>query len=185
MKILTLAILITLCNCAFSQNFGLKAGLWETKQISMVVDGRDMNAQMAAAQAQMQQELAKMTPEERAQMQAMMGQSSHGMMGAQAAQRICISPAMATKNNPMLENGCEPVKLDRNGNKTSFEINCSKKGRTIKGKGESTYSNDVVTTRSDVTTTDARGTNTMQMEMQMKYLGADCLGIKPADQLNK
>jgi hypothetical protein len=154
------------------------------KQISMVIDGRDMNAQIAAAQAQMQQQLEKMNPEERAQFQAMMGQASHGMT-TPGSQRICISPAMATKNNPMVENGCEPVKIDRSGNKASFEINCTKKGRTIVGKGESIYSTDLVTTRSDVTTTDARGRSNMQMEMQMKYLGADCQGIKPADQLAK
>jgi len=165
------------------ESSGLKPGLWENKQISMVVDGRDMNAQMAAAQAKMQQEMAKLTPDERKQMQAMMSKASGGMMSQQGVMRICISPAMATKNNPMLENGCEPVKLNRSGNKTNFEINCTKNGRTMVGKGESTYSNDTVTTSTDMTMTDARGRSTMQMEMQMKYLGTDCQGVKPADQI--
>ncbi len=165
------------------ESSGLKPGLWENKQISMVVDGRDMNAQMAAAQAQMQKELAKLTPDERKQMQAMMSKASGGMMSQQGVMRICISPAMATKNNPMLENGCEPVKLSRSGNKTNFEINCTKNGRTTVGKGESTNSNDTVTTRTDMTMTDAQGRHTMQMESQMKYLGADCQDVKPADQI--
>jgi hypothetical protein len=37
----------------------------------------------------------------------------------------------------------------------------------------------------DMTTTDARGRHTMQSESQMKYLGADCQGVKPVEQLMK
>lgn len=183
MKKLALVILICLCGTAFAQSSNLKPGLWEMKQISMTVDGRDMSAQMAAAQAQIEQALAKMSPEERKQMQAMMNQVSGGTATQPSAQRICISPAMASKDSPVLESGCEPVKLNRSGNKTSFDINCTKNGRTLVGKGVSTYSNDTVTTHTDMTTTDAGGRSTMQMDLQMKYLGADCQGIKPADQL--
>ena len=186
MKILTVVILVTLSSTAFAQGSGLKAGLWEMKRTSMVIDGKDMNAQMSAAQAQMQQHMEQVSPEQRAQMQAMMEQhGSHGMMNQQGARQICISPAMARKNNPVVDSGCEPAKLKRNGNKSSFEINCTKNGRKVEGKGESTYNNDTVNTHMDMTTTDDRGSKHMQMEMQMTYLGTDCQGIKPADELIK
>jgi len=35
----------------------------------------------------------------------------------------------------------------------------------------------------DMTMTDARGQHSMQTESQMKFLGADCQGVKPADQI--
>ena len=189
MKKFTLAILFTLSSTVWAQSPSLKPGLWEAKQISMVVDGRDMNAQMAAAQVQMQQEMAKLSPSERKQMEEMMkkSQGMHPQNAVGGNTRICISPEMAAKDKPVFnhENGCEPTKISRSGNKTNFEINCTKNGRTTTGKGESISTNDTVTTRSDMTITDARGRSTMQMEMQMKYLGSDCQGVKPVDQLVK
>ena len=184
MKKLTLAILITLSGTAFAQASSLKAGLWEIKPISQIMDGRDMTAQMASAQEKMQQAMANMSPEQRKQMQAMMG---HQGAPAGGGMRICVSPAMAARDKPMVdpEGRCEPATVNHSGNKTSFEFNCTANGRTSTGKGESTVNGDTVTTRVDMTMTDARGRHTMQSESQMKYLGSDCQGIKPLDQLAK
>ncbi len=186
MKNAILAIVVTLCAPAFAQTPGLKAGLWEITPIRQVVDGRDMTAQMSAAQAKMQQAMAGMSADQRKQMEAMVnGKGMSAPSGAGGGTRICISAAMAARNKPMVdpEGHCEPAKLNRAGNKTSFEFNCSANGRTQVGKGESTVSGDTVTTSMDMTMTDPRGRHTMQSESQMKYLGADCQGIKPIDQL--
>jgi len=184
MKKLILVILIALLSStAFAQNFGLKPGLWEYTPISQIMDGTDMTAQISSAQAQMQQALANMSPAQREQMQAMMG---HRGMPSGGAMQICISPAMAAKDKPMVDAkaDCEPTRVSRSGNKTSFEINCTTKRGTSVGKGESTISGDTVTTRMDMATTDNRGNHhTMRSEIQMKYLGSDCKGIMPADQL--
>jgi hypothetical protein len=182
MKIWTMAILITVSGAALAQNPNLKPGLWEVKPIRHVVDGHDMATQMAAASAKMEQAMANMTPEQRKQMEAMMssqGMPKQSMSGGGA--RICISPAMAAKDKPMVDSKgrCEPAKVNRSGNKTSFEFNCTADGRTEVGSGESTISGDIVTTRVDMTMTDAQGRHTMQTESQMKYLGTDCQGIKP------
>lgn len=186
MKKLILAILITLLSgIAFAQSSSLKPGLWEFKTTSQIMDGRDMSAERALFQAKMQEKMANMPPAQREQMQALMG--SHGALSGGGMQ-ICISPAMAAKNQPMVDSrgDCEPVKLSRSGNKTSFEINCTGKEGTKVGKGESTVSGDTMTTRVDMSMTDARGNHhTMQSEMQMKYLGSDCKGIMPADQMVK
>jgi hypothetical protein len=177
-----IAIIVTLSGAASAQSPTLKPGLWEMKSIRQVVDGRDLTAQRAAASARMEQAMANMTPEQRAQMEAMMSAQGGGSPGvAGGGTRICISPAMAAKDKPMVgsDGRCEPAKVNRSGNKTSFEFNCSADGRTEVGRGESTVSGDTVTTRVDMAMTDARGRHTMQTESQMKYLGPDCQGIKP------
>jgi len=100
--------------------------------------------------------------------------------------QICISPAMAAKDKPVVDakGDCEPTRVSRSGNKTSFEINCTTRGGTRVGKGESTVSGDKIITRMDLATTDERGNHhTMRSEIQMKYLGSDCKGITPADQI--
>lgn len=182
MKKSALAILIVLCGTAQAEGPGLKAGLWETTVVRQVMDGKDMGAQMAAAQARMQQAMANMPPAQRKQMEARMGGAAGG-----GKMRICVSPAMAARDKPMVDpqGHCQPTKMDRSGNKTTFEFNCSEGGRTSVGKGETVASGDMVTTRMDMTSTDASGRHTMQNETQMKYLGADCQGVKPADQMAK
>lgn len=183
MKTLTLAIFLVLSSNSFAQST-LKQGLWEVKPISQVRDGKDMTAQMAAARENMQKSLAKMPPERRKQVEAMMGRG--GTSGG-GATRICVSAAMAARDKPMVdsEGRCEPAKVARSGNKSSFEFNCTTEGRSMVGKGESIASGDMVTTRMDMTTTDTQGRHTMQSEVQMKYLGADCQGVKPIDQMVK
>lgn len=184
MKRFILAIIIALMSStAFAQNSGLKPGLWEYTPISQTMDGRDMSAQIASAQSKMQQALANMPPAQREQMQAMMGQK--GLLSGGVMQ-ICISPTMAARDKPMVDakGDCEPTRVSRSGNKTSFEINCTTKEGTRAGKGESTVSGDTVTTRMDLASTDNRGNrHTMHSEIQMKYLGPDCKGITPADQI--
>ncbi len=188
MKKLTLAILVTLTGSAFAQSSSLKPGLWEIKTIRQIMDGRDMSAQMNSAMSQMEEAMAQMSPDQRKKMEAMMGgQGMPAKSKAGGGIRICMSPAMAAMDKPMVdpEGRCEPTKFNRSGNKSSFEFNCKINGGTTVGKGESTVSGDMVATRMDMTTTDAQGRHTMQNETQMKYLGSDCQGIKPADQMAK
>lgn len=77
----------------------MKAGLWE---ITNKMGGSgEQGAKMAAAQAQMQKEMAAMSPEQRKQMEKMMGQQGVGMSpcaGGGMATRICITKEMAARN---------------------------------------------------------------------------------------
>ncbi len=158
---------------------GMKPGLWEVKTIKQVVDGQDMTAQMAAAQAQMRQQMASMTPEQRKQLEAMMG--GQGSAAGSGATRICISPEMAKREEPMLDpqGHCKPSKMSRSGNTTSFEFDCSTaQGRSI-GKGKSTTTGSSIHSIMEMTTSGQRGTHTMQSESQMNYLGPDCQGLAP------
>lgn len=178
MKKTILAVLIVLCGNAHAEGF-LKQGLWEVKMTKQVMDGHDMTAQMAAMQAKMQQQLANMPPAQRAQIEAMI--AGHG------AYRLCVSAEMAARNGPILgrERGCEPASFNRSGNTSTFEFSCTVAGQTRTGKGTATRDGDTITTSVDMKTTDAKGVHAMQAETQMTFLGADCQGVKPADQLGK
>jgi len=180
MKISSLAILVTLSCNVCAEGFSLKPGLWEMKLVHQVMDGRDMSARIAAAQAEVQQAMASMPPEQRRQMEAMAGRQ-----GAGGGYRICVSGEMAARGMPLMDSGgrCEQSKVNRTGNRTTFEFNCTSRGRSEVGKGETTVNGNLADTRVDMTLTDARGSHTMQNEMQFKFLGTDCKGIKPVDQL--
>lgn len=184
MKKLPLTLLLTFLpgGYALADNPGLKPGLWESKVTRQVMDGRDMSAQMKSAQSQMQAAMANMPAAQRKQMESMM--KGRPMPGANGATRICISPQMAARDKPMVdrEGHCEPTKIVRSGSKTSFEFDCTSEGRHMVGHGDSVVSADSVSTRMDMTSTDAQGKHHMQTETQMSYLGADCQGIKPLDQ---
>ena len=165
---------------------GMKAGLWEIKTLKQVMDGRDMKAQMDAAQAQMQQQMASLPPEQRKQMEAMMGRQGIGM-GPGGATRMCISEEMARRDTPVVDpdGQCQPTRMSRSGNTVRYEIDCMMDGRRSQGKGESTFSGNSVHSRMDMVTMDSTGRHTMQSESQMNYLGPDCKGLAPVGATRK
>lgn len=165
---------------------GLKAGLWETRTTRMQMDGKDMLAQRVAARAQMRQSIAGLPPEQRKKMEAMLAQQGDDP----AVQRLCISPEMAARDQPMVPRPagaeCDPPKFDRSGNRTTFEFACKQSGGKTVGKGETVVAGDLVTSRVETSGTDGAGArHTMLAETQMKYLGSDCGKLKPMEQLAK
>jgi hypothetical protein len=182
MKRILVVILVAAGASALAEPGFMKPGLWEVKILRQEMDGKDMTGQMADTQAKVQQRLASMPPDQRAKMEAILGSQAQS-----GAQRVCFSEAMAARGRAMIdrEGHCDPSKFDRSGNKISFEFNCTTNGRTRIGKGETIAEGDTVTTRFEATTTDAKGSHTMKNESQMKYLGTDCQGMKPADQFAK
>lgn len=187
MKKISLTLLALLSGSVFAQGSGIKPGLWETKQTKQIIDDQDMLAQMAATQAEMRKFMTNMSPAQREQMEAMMKQQGRSLPGPDGATRICISAAMAASDKPMVDpqGRCKASDAKRNGDKTSFEFNCAEGGRSMVGKGENLIGDDVVTTRVEMVATDPQGRHTIQSEYQMRYLGSDCKGIKPADQMIK
>jgi hypothetical protein len=179
MKQIFFAVLVAACGSALAESGFMKPGLWEVHISRQEMDGKDMTGQMADAQAKMQQRLAAMPPDQRAKMEAILG-----AQGQSGSQRVCISEAMAARGRAMIDRDghCDPSKFDRSGNKISFEFNCTTNGRTRIGKGETISDGDTVTTRFEATASDAKGSHSMKNETQMKYLGTDCQGLKPADQ---
>jgi hypothetical protein len=168
---------------AYAGGIGFKPGLWEVKVTKQVVDGRDMTAQMAASQAQLQQVMANMTPEQRARMQAMMPKAGVGF-GDDGGFRICISPEFAKRDQPVIDKDghCQPGAVTHSGNTTTYEFTCVSNGKTRQGKGTTVAGGDVITNQIDITTSESSGqTRTMHNESEMHYLGADCGDVKPLD----
>jgi hypothetical protein len=162
--------------------FGLKPGLWESRIVKQVTDGRDTTSQMTDAMSQVQNNLARLPPEKRAQLEAMMKEHGALRMGTAGTTRLCISPEMAGRNKPIVdpEGRCQPAKINQSGNHTSFEINCNANGTVMTGRGESTANGDVITSRVDVSTRTGKGeTHILHNETEMKFLGADCGDVKP------
>lgn len=159
----------------------MKAGLWEQRVTKQTMDGKDMMAQMAGAQAQMQQALANMPPERRQQMEALMARHGNQAKGF----RICVSPEMAARDKPNFsgKHKCEPTNVVRNGNRMTFDINCKTPTGTNVGKVETLFKGDTSEFKMDLVETNARGKHTIHMEQTSTYLGRDCQGIKPADQI--
>jgi hypothetical protein len=166
-----------------AQTPGLKAGLWEIKTTRQVMDGRDMTAMMTTAMEKMQQAMANMSPEQRKQMEGMVGNAIG--VGSSGGVRICVSPAMAAKNQPMVDKDgqCAPAKVTHSGNKSTFEFSCTQNGRSTTGTGTSIADGDSISTSVVMTITDAKGNHTMQSDSVMTFAGSDCQGITPADQI--
>jgi len=158
----------------------MKPGLWEMTQKM----GGDHGAKMAAAQAEMQKQLAAMPPEQRKQMEKMMAQQGMAMApgaapGGGMATRICVSKEMAARNEaPAASGDCKQETLSRSGNTTKFKFSCSNPPSS--GEGEVTiHSAESYTTRMKVTTQHKGKPETMTMDSQGKWLSADCGNLKP------
>jgi hypothetical protein len=179
-------VLLAVAGAALADDARLKPGLWEMKLVRQVVDGQDVTAKMLAAQERARQMMASMSPEQRKQMEAMMG--TMPTPAANGTVRICVSPAMAASDSGLTDpqGQCPPAKVERSGKTVTFDFSCSKDGRSMSGHGQTTINGDSVATSVQSTLSDARsGQHTMQSESQMTFVGSDCQGIKPADELMK
>jgi hypothetical protein len=184
MKRTTIMLALTAVASTAVAGGNVKPGLWEVRATKQVMDGQDMMAEMAAMQTQMQKMMANASAAQRKQMEGMMGKQA---MPAGNVHRVCISPDMAARDQAMFtsNNECQPTKTSQSGNRIMYEFNCQTRGGTMVGKGESVIGGDAVASKVDMVMTDARGKHTIQTESQMRFLGADCQGIKPADQIAK
>jgi Protein of unknown function (DUF3617) len=160
-----------------------KPGLWENKVLKLVVDGKDMAAQMAEMMAKREQMMAALPPDQRAAVEAML--KSNGVSpGSDGGFRFCVSPEMAKRNSPVIDKDgrCPASKVTHSGNQTSFEMNCTNNGNTIADKGTWTFAGDVITSEADMTSTNAKGkTQTIHSESQIHFIGPDCGDVKPPD----
>lgn len=173
--------LAALSTCAFgAADPAVRPGLWEVKLVRQFMDGRDVTALVPAALAGMQTFMANMTPQQRKQMEATFGRPP-----ANTTQRICISPEMAAGDKPLLppDVKCEPTAFNREVGRVTFEFSCADQGGTTTGKGESILASESVSTRIDMVTNNPNGKHAWQNESLATYIGADCGGLKPADQV--
>lgn len=159
---------------ASAQN--LKPGLWE------VTNKMGGSGDMGAAMAQMQKEMANMTPEQRKQMQAMM--AKHGVQmapgkGGGMTSRMCMSREMAERNEIPAQHGdCRMTNQQKSGNTVKFAMKCT--NPPASGEGQVTISSpEAYTMKMNMKTTVDGKPHAMTMDAAGKWVGADCGSLKP------
>ena len=145
----------------------LKPGLWE------------LQTQMRSDE--MDKRLAAMPPEQRARLQAMLGQPGVAGSGGQGI-RYCLSPEDAKRpptDGPHERGDCKTDYTNRSGNRLTFKTVCSEPPSTADGEvvfeGPEAY-----TMKMHRIATVKGAERTMDVEMHAHFVAADCGDVKPA-----
>lgn len=176
LKILTgFALCAAVSTPAWAQS--QKPGLWEVRT---KMGG---NPQLERAQTEMQKALAGMSPQQRKQMEEMMGRQGLAL-GAGAdggiVTRVCISKEMAEQKVPPVqtEGECTSTVTERSANRMKARFTCT--NPPSNGEGEWTFQGDSSYTMKMTTTTVHNGKpQTSTMEGQARWISADCGTIAP------
>jgi hypothetical protein len=151
-------------------------GLWEYRIALKSGSGR-----MEGAMAQMQQEMAKMPPEQRKMMEQMMASQGMGIGGGATAVRLCISREQAARDEmPTGDDQCRQTSLTRSGHTLRFAFVCEGKPPT-QGEGSYTFQGGRAFSGQTVVDTVVDGKpERIESQIQGRWLGADCGSIRPA-----
>lgn len=116
-------------NALLGGRAGLKPGLWDARLVRQIVDGHDVSAQLTEYIAKAQTAVANLPPETRARAQAKLDEAGVNP-GSNASCRICVSPAMAASDLPIMDkdDSCRPVLLSRSRKHTTFRVDCTVNG---------------------------------------------------------
>jgi hypothetical protein len=150
-----------------------KPGLWEVK-----------SKHSGAGMPNMEEMLANVPPEQRAQVEQMMKQQGAGMGGAPNSFRYCLTAERAAKemvpaSDP--DTQCEHKTGARTGGEQRFSFSCkAKDGSTVQGDGRA-FDVSPESYALDMNMKMVRDGKPMQMrtEQKARWLGADCKGLKP------
>jgi len=155
---------------------GLKPGLWE---MNNKMSG---NAQMDQAMAEMQKQMAAMSPEQRKQMEAMMAQRGMQMpqagKGGGMAMKMCMTKEMSERNDVPMDKDCKVTSQQRSGSTTRIVFACSNPPST--GEGQFTFLGpEAYASKLTVKTTVNGKPETMTVDGSGKWLSADCGSVQP------
>lgn len=160
---------------AFAQQ-ALKPGLWqvETRMPS--------DPEFEASMAEMREQLASMSPQERKQMEAMMGKSgvqlAAGPKGGTAT-RFCMSREQAERQEVTGAQGdCTVTRVSRSGSTVRTSFTCSKP----RSSGESVVRFDgpqAYTSQMTMVSEEGGKKEKTVIESSAKWLSGDCGTLKP------
>ena len=155
----------------------IRPGLWEN-----TVAIKSSGGQAEAAMARMQEQLASMPPEQRAQIEAMMARQGLGMAaGKPNTVRSCVSPEMAARNEMHSGDGrCKSTGHTRTGNTVRFKFVCQGEGASGDGEGEFTLVSDTES-QGKMWVNAERGGRAMRIDMEStsRWVAAQCGEVKP------
>lgn len=150
----------------------MKPGLWET---TTRMGG---SPEMDRAMVQMRQQMASMSPEQRKQMQAMLGQQGAGANGITA--KACITKEMIDRGEMQArqQGHCKTTITDKTSHGMKMDFTCADPASS--GEGVYTFQGDSAYTMDMKITSTAKGAPmTTTMASSGKWLGSDCGSIKP------
>jgi len=173
---------LPLCLLALAFGAGaqtLKPGLWEiTHQTQMSGDPKGQDRM-----AQMNQQLASMTPEQRKKVEEMMAKNGvkmgSGGPGGGMSVKVCMTKEMVERNElPAQQRDCKTTQQSRSGNTMKMAFACTKPPSS--GEGQVTFvSPEAYNSKMTMTSTASGTPRKIDMEGSGKWLGADCGSIKP------
>lgn len=161
----------------------LLPGLWEH---SIAI--QDNGGQAAGVMKELQAQLARMTPEQRQQLEAMMAGKGIALNSAAdnagsptTAVRMCMTQAQLDLNeSPQLEKNCSQQSTQRSGNTFRFKFSCSGTPPAT-GDGEIQVLSETAYRGSTRVETVINGKpGQLSMAQTGKWLSADCGSVKPA-----
>lgn len=156
--------------------FDAKPGLWENTT-TMEMSGMPAMPQIP------EEQLAKMPPQQRAQIEAMM--KSRGGMGGPRTTKSCMTPeslkrSLAFAQNAQTENSCTSKVASSSANKREIHFECT--------RGKTTSAGDMTIERIDsehvkgnmvMKTIGADRPMDMKMSFTTKWVSSDCGDVKP------
>lgn len=151
-------------------------GLWEQTVRMKTGDGA-----MERAQAQMQQQLAAMPPEQRKMVEEAMAKNNVTMGPQGTTLRICLTKEQAGRSPRPQVNGtdCTFGEPKRSGNTYKYSYACAQPTRTT-GVGEFTFDGDKSYKGTmDIASETPDGPSRMTMQIAARWLAADCGMVKP------
>lgn len=178
------ALTLGLCTAAAAQDHpDIKPGLWEMQMIK-APEGVQMPdpAQLQAAMAKMQAQMASLPPEQRQRIQQMMGNS--GISFSETGMRMCLTAASLERNGVPMENrpGCTTQVKTRTPQRWVASAVCTQPPSSgeVEALFESptSYLVNVKGTRSD-----QGQQKPFSMSMRYRFISADCGSVKPIDEV--
>ncbi len=152
----------------------MSPGLWEHSFAVKSADGK-----IEKAMKEMQQAMASMPPEQRRQMEAMMGKQGMSMGPQGNSVKVCMTKEDAERDRPPpAQDGCTQT-ATRSGNVWSISFRCpgpppSSGDGSVTLQSPTSYSGVI-----NVVTEVQGKTERVQMSSSGKWLGANCGSVKP------
>jgi hypothetical protein len=163
--------------CAAQADTHLSPGLWE-QQVTMKSD----NAQMEASMAKMKEQMAGLSPEQRAMVEKMMASKGVSMGASGNTFRVCMTKEQVERDAmPQRDGQCSQQELTRSGSTMKYRFTCQGgHDGPVSGSGEFTLNGSTGYTGHTLTTMTVQGKPTqVQSDVVGKWLGSDCGDIKP------
>lgn len=172
-----LAAFVFLATPATTAAQTMKPGLWE---ITSQMQGA-AGSKVDAAMAEMQKQMAGMSPEQRKMIEdsmAKQGVKLAGSAGGGMKVQMCMTREMIERNEvaSSQQGDCTQTRSPRSGNTLKFSFECTKP--PSKGEGLITFDGAEAYTMK-VTTTIKGKAESMEMQGSGKWLSADCGNVKP------